>query len=173
MTEKKRNIIDAAAQLFSSNGFSATSTSKIAEKAGVSEGLIFRHFGNKSALLDTILAEGEQRLKSYYSDIVFESDPREVLRKIIELPFVLTAEDLEFCRLQTKLAWEMNATNSSHLKPHFLKVELAFKKLGVDNPKMETDVLFYLIEGINAALLNAKIEDADAVKAFLINKYLS
>lgn len=64
MTEKKRNIIDAAAQLFSSNGFSATSTSKIAEKAGVSEGLIFRHFGNKSALLDTILAEGEQRLKA-------------------------------------------------------------------------------------------------------------
>ena len=44
MTEKQENILKAALQLFAKEGFYATSTSKVAKLAGVSEGLIFRHF---------------------------------------------------------------------------------------------------------------------------------
>ena len=45
--KKKEQILNAALELFANDGFTATSTSKVAKRAGVSEGLIFRHFGNK------------------------------------------------------------------------------------------------------------------------------
>ena len=59
MTEKKEKILQAALELFAKEGFYATSTSKVAKTAGVSEGLIFRHFGNKEGLLHAVLDEGE------------------------------------------------------------------------------------------------------------------
>ena len=51
MTVKQQKIIDIASKLFSKRGYNATSTKLIAEEAGVSEGLIFRHFENKEKLL--------------------------------------------------------------------------------------------------------------------------
>jgi len=47
MTEKQERILETALSLFAKDGFSATSTSKVARDAGVSEGLMFRHFENK------------------------------------------------------------------------------------------------------------------------------
>lgn len=54
MTEKQRAVFEAAVSLFAEKGYVATSTSEIAKKAGVSEGLIFKHFGNKEKLLKSI-----------------------------------------------------------------------------------------------------------------------
>ena len=54
MTQKKENILKAALRLFAEQGYYATSTSKIAKEAGVSEGLIFRHFGNKEKLFSVV-----------------------------------------------------------------------------------------------------------------------
>ncbi|MGB7067995.1 MAG: helix-turn-helix domain-containing protein [Pyrinomonadaceae bacterium] len=44
-----------AVQLFSQRGFKGTTTREIAQAAGVSEAMVFRHFANKSALYDAIL----------------------------------------------------------------------------------------------------------------------
>jgi len=43
MTEKQDKILSAALEFFANKGFNATSTNQIAQKAGVSEDLIFRH----------------------------------------------------------------------------------------------------------------------------------
>ncbi len=52
---RRENIERAALELFSSQGFSATSTAEIAKRAGVAEGTIFRHFPSKKSLLTRIL----------------------------------------------------------------------------------------------------------------------
>ncbi|MEJ6750428.1 MAG: helix-turn-helix domain-containing protein, partial [Bacteroidia bacterium] len=44
MTDKQVAILQTALELFSNKGFYAVSTNLIAKEAGVSEGLIFRHF---------------------------------------------------------------------------------------------------------------------------------
>ena len=46
MTDKKENILKSALELFANEGVNATSTNRIAIKANVSEGLIFKHFKN-------------------------------------------------------------------------------------------------------------------------------
>jgi len=48
--EPRRLLLEAARELFSAQGFSSTSTREIAEKAGVSETLMFRYFGSKVGL---------------------------------------------------------------------------------------------------------------------------
>lgn len=56
MTEKQQRIVKAAIECFSEKGYAATSTSEIAQKAGVAEGTIFRHYKTKKDLLIAIIA---------------------------------------------------------------------------------------------------------------------
>lgn len=54
-TEKQLKILQAATEIFSEKGFSAASTSEIAQRAGVAEGTIFRHYKTKKDLLLSIV----------------------------------------------------------------------------------------------------------------------
>ncbi|WP_409341165.1 TetR/AcrR family transcriptional regulator [Paenibacillus sp. MBLB4367] len=56
MTEKQFRIVQAAVEIFAEKGYAATSTSEIAQKAGVAEGTIFRHYKTKKDLLLSIVA---------------------------------------------------------------------------------------------------------------------
>ena len=55
--ETRTRILDAAQCLFAAQGFDATPTKAIAERAGVPSGLIFYYFPTKKALLETLIAE--------------------------------------------------------------------------------------------------------------------
>lgn len=55
-SEKKRqNILNAASELFLSQGFEGTSMDQIAEQAGVSKQTVYSHFGNKEDLFTAIV----------------------------------------------------------------------------------------------------------------------
>ena len=54
MTPKQSAIIKAAIELFSQQGYAATSTKEIAQKAGVAEGTIFKHYATKKELMLSI-----------------------------------------------------------------------------------------------------------------------
>jgi AcrR family transcriptional regulator len=56
MTDKQIKIVKAAIETFAEKGFAASSTSEIAQKAGVAEGTIFRHYKTKKDLLLSIVA---------------------------------------------------------------------------------------------------------------------
>jgi len=56
ITPKQAKIIQAAIETFSEKGYAATSTKEIAEKAGVAEGTIFRHYKTKKDLLLSIVS---------------------------------------------------------------------------------------------------------------------
>jgi TetR/AcrR family transcriptional regulator len=55
--QRRQHFIDAALHLFSSSGFRGTSTKAIAEAAGASEALLFRHFPSKADLYAAILQQ--------------------------------------------------------------------------------------------------------------------
>lgn len=56
MTDKQLKIVQAASEVFAQKGFAASSTSEIAQRAGVAEGTIFRHYKTKKELLISIVA---------------------------------------------------------------------------------------------------------------------
>src|SRR5918994_6276288 len=63
MTQEERSersraqILDAALDLFSRQGFRATSIRDIASKAGVSTGSVYHHFKDKEQVFDTLLQQ--------------------------------------------------------------------------------------------------------------------
>ena len=56
ITPKQRAILQASLDLFAEKGFDQTSTSDIAQRAGVAEGTVYRRYKTKAALRDAILA---------------------------------------------------------------------------------------------------------------------
>src|SRR5437870_3145011 len=56
--ERRKAIVDAAVPLFARNGFAGTTTRELAEAAGISEALLFRHFPTKRLLYREILRLG-------------------------------------------------------------------------------------------------------------------
>ena len=171
MTEKKEKILQSALELFAGEGYFATSTSKIAKLAGVSEGLIFRHFENKEGLLKAVIGEGEARFKSLYAEIVMETDPEKVIAKTIDLPFSINESEYEFWKLQFKLKWELKEKNPQKMEPMIMALTNAFKKLNYEKPEMEAELAVLILEGVSSAILKGTISDKNRLKSFLMKKY--
>jgi len=58
--QRKQAIVEAALPLFAQHGFSATTTRQLAEAAGVSEALIYKHFPSKESLYAEIKGFGRE-----------------------------------------------------------------------------------------------------------------
>ncbi len=171
MTEKQEKILQAALELFAKEGYNATSTSKVARHAGVSEGLIFRHFQNKEGLLQAILEEGERRFKVLFVDIVMENDPKEVIRKTIEMTGGIDKSDYDFWKLQFKLKWELEVSGDEKMAPLKMALTNAFTKLNYESPELEAGLILLFIDGLGSAVLKGSSIDADAMIQFLLSKY--
>lgn len=62
-------LLTASRQLFSANGYAGTSTRQIADQAGVSEALLFRHFGTKAKLFELAMLDPFNEFVSDFMDI--------------------------------------------------------------------------------------------------------
>ena len=171
MTEKQENILQAALILFAKEGYHATSTSKVAKAAGVSEGLIFRHFGNKEGLLQAILEEGERRLKDLFVDIVMETEPKSVIRKTIEMTGKIDKSDYDFWKLQFKLKWELEVSGDKKMEPLKMALTNAFSKLNYDSPELEAQLLILFIDALGSAVLKGSELNVEEMTQFLLTKY--
>lgn len=171
MTAKQISILNAALKLFAQQGYSSTPTSQIAKEAGVSEGLIFRHFGNKEGLLTAVVKEGEESFKSIFAEVAMASDPKEIIRRMISLPFEVPEEDYEFWRLQFKLKWELESYKDTKSEPMRLVITNALQSLGYDQAELEASMLMHLIDGIGGAILKGYIKRKEELHAFLLQKY--
>lgn len=158
MTEKQEKILFTALELFAVEGFSATSTSKIAKKAGVSEGLIFKHYGNKKNLLTVLMKEAQENINHLFSPIFNETDPKKILIKTINLPITIKKEHYNYWQLQYKLRWEPDYTNSNKFIPILNKFEEAFKNLNYKDPKHEAIMFNQILNSIAIDILLNRFE---------------
>lgn len=71
LKDKRKLLIDAAIELFSTQGFWNTSTASIAKHAKVATGTLFNYFPSKQDLIDGVFTEIEQDL---YSQLVVNLD---------------------------------------------------------------------------------------------------
>ncbi|SEM90500.1 TetR/AcrR family transcriptional regulator [Lihuaxuella thermophila] len=65
-TQKQKKILEAAIHVFAEKGFSGASTSEIAERAGVAEATIFKHYRTKKGLLLRLVIPAIARVASSY-----------------------------------------------------------------------------------------------------------
>lgn len=99
--ERRQRIIEAALELFSQKGFRGTTTKQIAEAAGCSEAMIFKHFATKDALYSAIL-EAKTRIEETLAraaQAAARKDDAGVFRAVGLQNLTLTEQDPSLLRL--------------------------------------------------------------------------
>jgi AcrR family transcriptional regulator len=99
--ERRRKIIQAAMYVFSRSGFSGATTRKIAQKAGISEAMIYSHFKDKEDLYSAIIDQKMQESEPLYYplDAMRKKDDERVFETIVSNFMQRYSEDTTFLRL--------------------------------------------------------------------------
>lgn len=171
MTDKKEKILKSALELFANEGVNATSTSKIAFNAGVSEGLIFKHFKNKKTLLNALVENAEVKAGLLLITILQQNDAKSVIRKTIELPFTINRSEYDYWKLQFKLKWEQEYNHPKKMQPLIDKLTWAFTELNYEEPVLEAQLLNTILEAMSTEILKGNFTNQTQFKEFLIQKY--
>jgi AcrR family transcriptional regulator len=172
MTQKQESILETSLELFSTDGYAATSTSRIAHRAGVSEGLIFRHFKNKQGLLDALLKEADALMGKQLGPILFETSPKKVIRKVIKMPFKSKDQkEQALWKLQYMLKWETEYNHPKKMKPLIQKLTATFTELKYKDPKNEAVLLNHITDNISTEILKGNLEKVSPFREFLLKKY--
>lgn len=172
MENRKAKIAVVAMQLFIERGYHATSTRLIAQKAGVSEGLIFRHYVNKEGLLAELMAEGGQQMIFKVADFLSEYDPKFFISSLIDFFFDDSDELLDYCRLKTQFEWITTVWEPEEWERVLREaVERVFKGMGYSKYELEAGLLLESLTGIRYGILRGSVEDISELKALIKGKY--
>ena len=83
--QRREQLIEVATKLFAKWGYEATTTAKIAEEAGVTEPILYRHFDSKQELFVAIVRSVSEQTMAHWAEIIDGvQDPAEQIRRITE-----------------------------------------------------------------------------------------
>jgi len=170
---RKERIMREAQGLFAQKGYVDTSTKEIAQQAGVSEALIFKHFGNKDNLLSFLIKSGYRRVLMRHRGMMTYRDAKSFLRNMINLPRELVHEDMLFWKMQERLSHHEFSRQQHELfmKPVSPIISRAFTELGYENPEMETQLLLMIIEVLWKKKATGDLQNIEEVTKVLEKKY--
>lgn len=81
---RRAQILDAAFNCFTRNGYINTSIADIIKESGLSSGSIYSHFDGKKDILEATLKHRVEGIHKAYHEIPDEPTPREIARFIIQ-----------------------------------------------------------------------------------------
>lgn len=78
-------VLDAALELFTQQGFAKTTVEQIARRAGLSKGAVYMYFPSKKALLEGLVRRAIVPMASMALGVIanYRGDPRPVIRQIL------------------------------------------------------------------------------------------
>ena len=170
MTQKQTDIIKSAITLFGSQGYAAISTAKIAREAGVSEGLIFRHFTSKTGLLNVLVSHGDQQYQNYLDAVADHRDPIALLRDFIKLPISMmdAREDCEYYLAVSKIQLELGINREDMYDEVCDRFSWAVAEVGHGKPKSVIRAILSAHEGAISAIHLGDLDKTHAVIAGLL-----
>lgn len=164
--EKRRQILAAARDAFSANGFHAASMAEIAARAGMSVGHIYRYFENKEAVIVAIV---EADLEDAALEIAaIEGDAAQVAAHIVDhiesqsKDTALTLEILSEAARNPRVAAKVRAADVA-LRGHLCEALRSRFGAGVRDIDCRVEVMCTLIEGLMVRTLKTEDGDREAV----------
>jgi AcrR family transcriptional regulator len=83
--QRREQLMEVATKLFAKHGYEATTTAAIAESAGVTEPILYRHFKNKQELFVAIVRHMSDQTMQHWRELVDGApDAPERIRRIAE-----------------------------------------------------------------------------------------
>ncbi len=82
--DRRRQLLEVAADLFARRGFRGTTTAELAKSAGVTEPILYRHFTSKLDLFVTLIEEvGDELIQAYQEGSVDVLHPTDRLQLLV------------------------------------------------------------------------------------------
>ncbi|WP_127499367.1 TetR/AcrR family transcriptional regulator [Paenibacillus glycanilyticus] len=139
VTNRKEQILDAAASLFANNGYYKTTTAMVAAEVGVTQPYVFHFFKTKEILYLAVLERAQKRLIHAFSQV---ESPAEMLHHHMGEAFnelMATHRDETLLCMQSYTTPEPNVR--AIVKQRFAEVHQLikerFERAGIPNPSQQ------------------------------------
>jgi AcrR family transcriptional regulator len=158
--KSSQKIENIALELFALKGYHATSISQIAEKAGISKGLLYNYYSSKEQLLDSIITkvyDEIMRIVQKSEDLPAEKQIEQIIIQTINH----LKKNITFWRLylflvhQSDIQRKLSEAYEKMRNDYMAYVVKLFKEMGSINPTMEAMMLGTLFDGIGLNYVTA------------------
>lgn len=181
-TQDKRDqsinlLVDTSLELFSEQGYDATSIRTIAQRAGISLGLMYNYFKSKEELLVEICRRGGADIAASFENVLPEWQQLSDIERHIRQTVKILKEKRNFWRLIHGIRMQSAVVQKliNDMKEQTAYIETQIKQslieAGIPFPDLEAKLLFASIDGmVNHYLLHENYP-IDDVATLLIMKY--
>ncbi len=174
----RKQIMDAALELFSTEGYHSTSISKIAEKAGISKGLMYNYFDSKESLILSILEHGMNQLVEIFDPNKDGELTEDEFVFLVERSFDAVIENPTYWRLYFSIIlqsdiYDMVKEMYHEILQHTMKLLVDYYgKKGVKDPLGEAMLFGAVMDGISLNyLMNPEMFPLKEFKQKVIDKF--
>ncbi len=163
----QERILKAAQKLFARKGYGGTTTKDLAQKAGVAEGTLFRHFENKKAILVEVATRGWTEiltdLLTELSEMASYKAVAQVMRKRM-LSLNSNADMLRVCFMEAQFHPELRDRIQADVIDKMTDVAEAFFQTAMDrgeyrkmNPKIVARIFLgmFTVSGFSQTTMSA------------------
>jgi AcrR family transcriptional regulator len=135
--QRREQLIQVATKVFAEHGFDAATTAAIADAAGVTEPILYRHFSTKQEMFVAITrAVSVQTLKHWRQLIEKAPTSTEKIRTIARgFPQHIKSNENAYHVIHGALATTRDRKVLSVLKEHYSEIERFFRKIIEDGQK--------------------------------------
>lgn len=142
----KTALIEAGIKLFSERGMASVSVRDLAEEAGVNHSLLFRHFGDKKALIKAVFEERFKLMGEYNEAMTTDGDV------MLETSIRAVMQDQALWRLMTFAALEGEFDALHSIPSPYMKSTIEQLKLRQQNNEIYNGVEPEVLVGSGFAL---------------------
>ncbi len=182
---RKREILDAALELFVTKGYSHTSMQEIAKRAEFAVGTLYKFFPTKKDLYKELMLEKAKEIhKAIMAAFDEASDPFQIIKKVIEAKVKILRENALLVKVYFSEIWEakfgLKSTLTKEIREmygeYLKRLEEVFNtgvKCGIFEP---IDPRFYAIafDGFTNAIIVESIENEEfSLDTEMITKFFA
>jgi len=167
-----------SARVVPNEGYYPTSISKIAEKAGISKGLMYNYFESKEDLILAVIGKGIRELTEHLDPDHDGFLTSEEFELFINGNFRILQENLDYWKLYFSTMMQppvyklVKAKYLHFLPPLQQIVEGYFERKGVNDPQLEAVFFDSLIDGIFLNyVMSPENFPLDKMKSLIINRF--
>lgn len=153
MNRTKKNIIEAAIKVFSSDGYKGATMDEIASKAGVAKGTLYYNFNSKEQIFNYIIDLGMNHLTQQIADTIHSNLSAAIkLKDICRIQLTYFYENKDFVKVLFSQIWgseQRQVLLRDAIKRYVDSIEMIIKE-GIENNEIKAQdpsVLAHLFFG--------------------------